>query len=455
MDDEWSIRDILSTILVAEGFEVDCAEDGAVGIQKLDESNYDLVVTDLNMPHISGIEVLKHIQSKGSATLGIVATGYGSIETAVEALKAGAFDYITKPFHLEEIKILVRKAREYQKLRSENVTLRRQLEVGQPLNLPLGDSPAMVSLNQMIRTVAMSDATVLILGESGTGKELVARAIHLLSPRSEGPMIPVNCAAIPEELLESELFGHVRGAFTGAVRDRMGRFQLADGGTIFLDEIGDMSPKLQVKLLRVLEDQQVEPVGSTKSIGVNVRILTATNQDLEQNVEHGTFRKDLFYRLNVIPIRVPPLRERREDVPLLAAYFAERFARTGKRALIRFTAAAMASLCAYSWPGNVRELEHLVERLGILHAGEEIDVGHLPEKILGERTIMAPEVVLDFPDEGIELNRLVDQYETALIAEALRKTGGRKSKAAALLRIKRTTLVERMKKKGMMEEDHA
>ena len=454
IDDEWSIRDILSSILSSEGFDVDLAEDGDEGIEKMDAKLYDLVITDLKMPRVSGIEVLRHLSKMNVHTLGIVATAFGSIESAVEALRLGAFDYITKPFHLDEIKILVHKARAFQSLKTENQSLRKELKRSNKLDNIVGSSPAIQTLNQMIRTVADSDSTILILGESGTGKELVARAIHYNSDRSNQPLIPVNCGAIPEDLLESELFGHVKGAFTGATMNRVGRFQMADGGTIFLDEIGDMSPKLQVKLLRVLQEQTFEPVGATETLKVNVRIIAATNRNLEKDVADGRFREDLFYRLNVIPINIPPLRERLDDVPLLISHFVERFNKTKSRRLAGFTEGAMAALSAYGWPGNVRELENLVERMAILHSEGMIEVQHLPEKFTGltpRPPQPAPNGAIEIPDEGIDFNQLVDDFESQLITKALEKAGGIKNKAAALLNIKRTTMVEKMKKKGMID----
>ena len=454
IDDELSIREVLSNILMAEGFAVETAEDGEQGINKLESEIYDLVITDLRMPKVEGIEVLRHLSKMNVHTLGIVATAFGTIESAVEALRLGAFDYITKPFHLDEIKIVVHKAREFQKLRDENVTLRRQLRHTIRQQNLVGQSPSIQELNNLIRTIADSDSTVLILGDSGTGKELVARELHYHSPRAEHPMIPVNCGAIPEDLLESELFGHVKGAFTGATMNRVGRFQMADGGTIFLDEIGDMSPKLQVKILRVLQEQTFEPVGGTQTIQVNVRVLTATHRNLEQAVADGQFREDLYYRLNVIPVRIPPLRDRAEDIPILIAHFIERFGKTKGRTLEGFSAEAMSALMSYAWPGNVRELENLVERMVILHSEGIIEVEHLPEKFSGlgaPVAAMAGGVPLEIPDAGIDFNALVDRYETQLIQRALEKAGGIKNKAATLLNVKRTTLVEKMKKKGLLD----
>ncbi len=449
IDDEWTIRDVLSTILEAEGFEVETADDGAVGIEKLEARDFDLVITDLKMPRTEGMEVLKHLRGKNSSTLAIVATGFGSIESAVEALKNGAYDYITKPFHLDEIRSRVRNARDYQRLRNENRDLRRQIVSAGRVDALIGNSPPMLAVKELIRTVADSDSTVLILGERGTGKELAAKAIHFHSGRARRRLIPVNCGAIPEELLESELFGHVKGAFTGATSDRAGRFELANGGTIFLDEIAEMSPRLQVKLLRVLQEHQLEPVGSTRTLDVDVRVIAATNRNLEAEVGVGRFREDLFDRLNVIPVRLPPLRERREDIALLLAHFIELFRAAKGRAIQGFDPEALAALVAYDWPGNVRELENLIERLSILHAGQTIGPDRLPERFLIADASARPPAPGGIPETGVDLNSLVEDYELRLIRSALERSQGVKTRAARLLGIKRTTLVEKMRRSGM------
>jgi len=453
IDDEWSIRDVLSGILSAEGLEVVTAGDGAEGIELLSRENFNIVITDLRMPKADGIAVLRHIQQRNPDCLGIVATAFGSVESAIEALRAGAFDYITKPFHIDEIRHLIRRAIEYRGLKKENSELRRQLQRSNRIQNIVGTSSIMKRLFDMITTVADSDSTVLILGASGTGKELVAKAIHYSSRRNAKPLVAVNCAAIPEDLLESELFGHVRGAFTGAVSDRAGRFQLADGGTIFLDEIGDMTPKLQVKVLRVLQEQEFEPVGATKTVKVNVRVLAATNQNLEERVRTGLFREDLYYRLNVIPIRLPALRERVDDVPMLLQHFVERFNRENDSRLTRFSDEAVAILQRYNWPGNVRELENLVERMSVLVREGEVTVADLPEKFQSQAGETVNEGAVIFSASGVDMNALVDEYETRLITRALEMSGGVKNRAAQLLNIKRTTLVEKMKKKGIVFED--
>ncbi|MCX7010982.1 MAG: sigma-54 dependent transcriptional regulator [Candidatus Sumerlaeota bacterium] len=451
IDDDWSIRDVLSNILRAEGFDVLTAENGEEGNKLLDEQDFQIVITDMRMPKGDGIAVLRHIQDKGLDCLGIVATAYGSVESAVEALRCGAFDYVTKPFHLDEIRHVIHRAIEYRGLRRENVQLRQELQRVNKIENIVGASAPMQRLFAMITTVADSDSTVLVLGESGTGKELVARAIHYNSRRSQRPLIAVNCAAIPEDLLESELFGHVRGSFTGAISDRPGRFALADGGTIFLDEIGDMSPKLQVKVLRVLQEHEFEPVGATQTMKVNVRVIAATNQDLETRVRDHQFREDLFYRLNVIPIRLPPLRERRDDVPLLLQHFLEKFNKENHSRLARFSEEAIALLQACPWPGNVRELENLVERMSILVGEGEVAAADLPEKFRGQTRQEFADFA-EFPPEGVDLNRLVERFEGRLIRQALDRSNGVKNQAAKLLNIKRTTLVEKIKKLGIAGE---
>lgn len=448
VDDELPIRELLSTILTGEGYSVSTASSLSEALKLIKEDFYDVIITDLKLPKGNGIDVLRQIRRLNLDTLGIVLTGFGSVESAIEALRTGAYDYITKPFHADEIKILVRKALEYKKLHKENIYLRRQIQSTHRVENIVGTSSGMQELFRLIQTVADSDSTILIFGESGTGKELVARAIHYAGPRRNHPLIPVNCGAIPEDLLESELFGHVKGAFTGAVMNRVGRFQLADGGTIFLDEIGDMSPKLQVKLLRVLQEQEFEPVGSTETIKINVRVIAATNKDLEHSVAEKRFREDLYYRLNVIPLYIPPLRERREDIPLLIQHFVEKFNKLKRRKITGFSPKAIELLQEYLWPGNVRELENLVERMAILKSVGEVTVRDLPQKFKVPEAETIP-AVGPFPEDGIDFNSVVNDFEKRLILRALNKTEGVKSHAARLLKIKRTTLVEKMKKKGI------
>ncbi len=450
-DDDWSAREVISNILTSEGFAVETASDGEEAIAKLDQATYDLLITDLKMPKVEGIQVLQHLAERHLSTIGIVATGYGSIESAIAAMRLGAFDYLTKPFHIDEIRHVVNRALEYRQLQSENTMLKRQLKTAGKIDTIVGNHPSIHRLKDLMRTVADSDSTILILGESGTGKELVARGIHHLSDRADRPLIPVNCGAIPEDLLESELFGHVKGAFTGAVTDRAGRFQLADGGTIFLDEIGDMSPKLQVKVLRVLQEQEFEPVGSTQTVKVNVRVIAATNRDLEKDVRDRRFREDLFYRLNVIPVHLPPLRERGDDLALLADHFIKKFNKTKGRRLTHFTPEALALLQRHTWPGNVRELENLVERMAILHQEGAIDSADLPERFRQphRRPGGAGGLALDLPplDQGaVDLGLIVARVEYHYIQQALALCDGVKTQAARRLAIKRTTLVEKARK---------
>ena len=451
VDDEPHICQMLATILTDQNYNIALAHNGREAIDALNKNLYSVCITDLRMPQVDGLGVLKHIHDAHMDTIGIVMTGFGNLESAVEAMRYGAFDYISKPFHADEINIAVRRALEVRRLRRENLQLKRDLNRAASSKTLIGNSPPMREVLDMINAVADSDSTVLILGESGTGKELVARMVHQKSPRQDKPLIPVNCGALPENLLESELFGHVKGAFTGAVATRMGRFQLADRGTIFLDEVGEMTPQLQVRLLRVLQEGQFEMVGAAATTRVDVRVIAATNRNLEQMVEDRSFREDLYYRLHVIPIHIAPLRERVEDVPLLIDHFIRRFNREKGRAFEGFDDEAMEALMRYPWPGNVRELENLIERCVILNPAGRTTMARLPEKYRSAGGVVAIPAVQGgrFPDSGIDLNSLVDQYETQLIARALDMSKGVKNRAAQLLNIKRTTLVEKMKKKGM------
>lgn len=450
-DDDAMLRDLLVENLELEGYSVDAVVDGEEAIAALKNRSYEIMLTDLRMPGLDGIEVLHWIRNEKLPTVGILMTGFGSIDSAIEAMKAGAFHYITKPLDFGEVRLLVRKAADFLELREENVALREQIRRLEPRHEDIvGVSTAMRRVFELVETVAATDSTVLILGESGTGKEIFARSIHSRSARAQKPMIIVNCAAIPETMLESELFGHVRGAFTGATADRPGRFRSADGGTIFLDEIAEMSPALQVKLLRVLQEQAFEPVGASESVTVNVRVIAATNRDLDKEVRNGGFREDLFYRLNVIPISLPPLRERPEDIVPLITHFSQRLAERTSRRVAGFDAETLDIMQRYHWPGNVRELENLVERMVALHSGRTVTPADLPEAIRREvvPTVAAtPEVEL--PPNGVDLPETIDRVETALVRQALRRADGVKSRAAELLGIKRTTLVQKMKRKGL------
>lgn len=449
VDDEAINREVLAEILSMEGYEVITAADGMEALENMKEMDFDLVLTDLMMPRLDGIALLSQIKEISPPTLGIVFTGFGSIETAVKAMKAGAYDYITKPLQVDEVKIAIKKALDFQRLQRENISLRRQLKKKYFFENMIGDSEGMQDIFHLIETVADSDSNILILGESGTGKELVARAIHYNSQRQNSPLIPVNCGAIPESLLESELFGHEKGAFTGAIAHRIGRFELAKGGTIFLDEIAEMSPALQVKLLRVLQGHEFERVGGTKTIKVNVRIIAATNQDLEEAVAKKTFREDLYYRLNVIPIKLPALRERKSDIPLLFAHFLEHFNLEKKKNLEGISTEAMNLLINYRWPGNVRELENLVERLVILKGRGLVLPEDLPEKFRGAYAVNSDAPRIMIPEEGISFRDITEQFERDLILQALNRSNWVKNKAAKLLGLNRTTLVEKIKKIGL------
>lgn len=469
IDDDDIVRDVLNTYLSKTGYNVTLACNGREGLDIIREENFDLIITDLMMPQISGIEVLKELKIMNISSPVIVITAYGTVQNAVEAMKHGAFDYITKPFNLEEFGIVVNRAIGISKLQKENLLLKKQLKKKYRFEGLVGDSTGMQKVYEMIEKIADTESTVLITGESGTGKEMIAKTIHYESSRCNAPFIPVNCAAIPKDLLESELFGHEKGAFTGALNTRIGRFELANNGTLFLDEVGELAPHLQVKLLRVLQEREFERVGGIKTIKVDVRILAATNSDLEKAVKEGRFREDLYYRLNVIPLHIPPLRERRDDIPLLIDHFAVEFARKRKRQPLRFTKEAMNALVHYEWPGNVRELKNLVERLTILVNNDLVTINDLPEKFNAitsssystsmlinaspNLSIANLSEIKDLTDDGIDLNKLINDIERDMILRALEKAGGIKSKAASLLKLNRTTLIEKMKKMGLMSSN--
>ena len=445
VDDEEVNREFLQELLQHEGYEVATAADGAAGLQLLEQQPVQVLLSDLRMPGMNGVDLIRQAKEFSPSTIGIIFTGYATIETAVDAIKAGAYDYINKPFRADEILVVLKRALEYQRLNRENVSLRKQLKAKYRFDNIVSDHHKMQAIFELVEKVSDSDSTVLIYGESGTGKELIARAIHYNSYRQDKPLIPINCGAIPEELLESELFGYEKGAFTGATASRTGRFELAHGGTLFLDEIGEMSPALQVKLLRVLQEREFERVGGTRTIKIDVRIIAATNKDLETMVDNQQFREDLFYRLNVIPIMLPPLRERQSDIPLLAAYFIERFNAEKKRHIEGIAPEALERLCNYHWPGNVRELENVIERITILKGEGMITIHDLPERL--SRTFANGTVPnVDVPDEGLDFDTVVQSFEKQLLTKALEKTQGVKSKAAELLHMNRTTLVEKVKK---------
>jgi two-component system, NtrC family, response regulator PilR len=440
VDDERSMRELLSIMLRRDGHEVLLAEDGVAAIQLLEHERVDVLITDIRMPQVSGVDVLREAKRIDPDIISIVMTAFASTDTAVEALRLGAADYVNKsPSAANELRLRVRKELERRQLQHENVLLKRALQSTHQFSNIIGRSDAMMAVFQLIETIAPTSSTVLITGESGTGKELVARAIHFNSLRKERPFVAVNCGALPETLLESELFGHMRGAFTGADTNKKGLLEIAEKGTVFLDEIGEMSPLVQVKLLRVLQERKFRRLGGTEEVDADIRIITATNRDLSKMVADGTFREDLFYRINVIPIRLPALRERAEDVPLLAEHFAARFAEQMGKPITGISGGAIAALKAYSWPGNIRELENAIERAVALERTPTILADSLPEAvreahgIAGSLAAAAAPADGGFPEEGIDLEQHVQHIEREYIAEALRRAGGVKVKAAEML----------------------
>lgn len=442
VEDEDLSRDSLTRLLKMTGFNVRGAASGKAALSFLSHEQFDIIITDLFLPDINGIDILKQVKELSPHTEVILITGHASAETAVKAMKEGAFDYITKPLNFDELSILITKALEKRQLLTENVYLKQQLHNKYDFANIIGSSPAMQRLFSRMKRIANTDSTVLILGESGTGKELVARALHFNSQRRDKPFIPVNCAAIPENLLESELFGHIKGAFTGAIRDKVGKFEAANSGSIFLDEIGIMPMHLQTKLLRILQEQEVERIGSSKTIQLDVRVISATNVNLEEEVKNGNFREDLYYRLNVIPIQLPPLRERAEDILPLLKHFVEKNCTEMKRPLMSISNDALEVLETYRWPGNVRELENMVERIVALTDGDRITTNDIPANI-------REEVLTRVTERGVDLVQTVNEIERKMICDALVLANGVKAKAAAMLKLNRTTLVEKMRRLGI------
>jgi len=446
VDDEADLRGPTAERLSDRGFEVVEAASGEQALELLDQFAFDLMVTDFRLPGMDGTQLIDAARQRYPSIVAIVITGYGTVRDAVEAIKKGASDFITKPFHFDELMHVIQKSMEQGRLRSENAYLRSQLEERYQFEGIIGRSRAMQPLFSMLETVARTTSTVLITGETGTGKEVIAKAIHHNSPRKTHKFVAINCGAIPETLLEAELFGHERGAFTGAVGMRQGRFEQASKGTIFLDEVGTMSLGLQTKLLRALQERAFERVGGNQTIKVDVRVIAATNSALQEMIKEGSFRADLYFRLNVIPITLPPLRDRREDIPLLVAHFLKKFA---PDAPPQMSQSAMRSLMAYPWPGNVRQLENAIERAVTLSGGRtEIDVTDL----LPEMQDVPPPTAtpyVDLPDEGMDLGAYLSSLERDLIKRALDRTRGNRNKASEVLHIKRTTLVEKMKRLGL------
>jgi DNA-binding NtrC family response regulator len=448
VEDETSLREAIAEQLADHGYEVDQADSGEAAIARLADFAYDIIITDLRLPGIDGSSVVEAAVGRYPDLIAIVVTGYGTLKDAVDAIKRGARDFVSKPFQIDELLHVLDSALEQRRLRSENAYLRAQLEERYRFEGVVGKSRAMAHLFQLLETVAATNSTLLIAGETGTGKEVVARAIHHNSPRRIHRFVALNCSAIPETLLEAELFGHVRGAFTGAVANRLGRLEQAHKGTLFLDEVGTMSAALQMKVLRVLQEREFERVGDSHTTKVDVRVIAATNNDLGRMVADGLFREDLFYRLNVIPVQLPSLRERKEDIPLLVQHFLEKFGadHASSRPVVTVSQEAMRRLMAYAWPGNVRQLENAIERAFALSVGRsQIEVRDLPPEIqLARELALSPAITL--PEDGIDLQRFVATIERELIQRSLERTGGNKERAARLLNLKRTTLVEKLKR---------
>lgn len=445
VDDERKMRRVLQILLDQMGIESIPAENGEAALDRFAEEKVHLVLTDLKMPGMDGIELLKRVRALDPEVPVIVLTAHGTVQTAVDAMKQGAFDYILKPFDVEAIELIIRKALELHQYRTENQFLREQTATPSAFENLVGSSPAMQAIYELIRQVGPTKSAVLITGETGTGKELVARAIHNLSPRNNTLFVPLNCAAIPAELLESELFGHTRGAFTGAQTDRTGKFELADGGTLFLDEIGDMAYPLQAKLLRVLQEGVIERLGSNKRIVVDARVISSTNRDLSAAMRDGKFREDLYYRLNVFNIELPPLRERREDIAPLAEFFLDKFARELGKVDLTLNPDARHLLEQHYWPGNVRELQNLMERAAVLCSGQQIDASFFRVLLPQQRAASAPE-----PEpETLRLEPALEELERKLILRALGAANDNKTHAAQLLGVSERTLWYKLKRYGL------
>jgi two-component system response regulator PilR (NtrC family) len=440
VDDEKSMREILEIFLTSEGYKVSVAENGEKAIDAVKKDIYDLVITDMNMPKVGGLELLKNVKQLNPDTIVVIITAFGTTESAVEAMKLGSYDYIQKPFQMDDIRLVVKNALEKQKLQKDVSILKQQLKPPSLENI-IGSSQSMQTLFSVISKTAESNASVLIIGESGTGKELAAKAIHSLSPRKDNHFVAINCAAIPEGLLESELFGHMKGAFTGAASNKQGLFELANEGTLFLDEIGEMPMSLQAKLLRVIEGGTFRRVGGLSDLQVDVRIVSATNKNVQDLIEKNLFREDLYFRLNVLSVKIPPLRERRDDIPLLIDHFLKKFAGDRKQ----FSKEAIETLSNYKWKGNVRELENITERVVLLCDSDVIDIENLPEEIKS----MPGKAKVALPESGMDIEKLMEDTEKAYLLKALEKTNGVKTEAAKLLKITFRSLRHKLKKYGI------
>ncbi len=447
VDDEENLRHVLSVVLQRDGYQTDEASDGNEALEKIKSQPYDIVLCDIKMPGLDGMNLLEHLKKDpGESPTIIMMSAYATHDDAIEAMKKGAYDYIPKPFKPDEVLLTLRKAQERERLRKENLWLRREVEKEYSFDNIVSTSQSMLEIFNLIKKVAEYKSTVLITGESGTGKELVAKAIHYNSDRAKGPFVPINCGAIPENLLESELFGHLRGAFTDATRSKKGLFEEAHGGTLLLDEIGELPKFLQVKILRVLQESEIRRIGDTKTIKVDVRIIAATAKDLAKEVERGAFREDLYYRLNVISIHLPPLRERKMDIPALVQHFITKYNQRLGTSITEVTKEALRALMAYNWPGNVRELENVIERAMVLSTSQKIELQHLPDTVLDSKKDAALPV---FPENELSIKKAMQAIEKDLITRALEKTNRNRTHAAKLLEISHRTLLYKIEEYGI------
>ncbi len=449
VDDERSMRDVLSIMLKRAGYDVTVATDGEEAIAQIEKELFDLVITDLKMPKAGGLDVLKAVKECSPDSVVLIITAFASAESAVEAMKLGAYDYLTKPFQVDEVQLNIRNALERRRLATENMLLKREVAAKTPETQLIGNSDAMRKVFDVIKKVADTKSNVLICGESGTGKELVARAIHANSARARMPFVTVNCSALPEALLESELFGHMKGSFTGAIANKAGLFEVANGGSVFLDEIGDTTPAIQVKLLRVLQEREFRRVGGTRDVKVDVRVIAATNKDLEKAVADGTFREDLYYRLDVIPVKLPPLRQRTEDIPLLVQHFLEKFTRGGGKPVPALSPEVLKLLLAHEWKGNVRELENLIERVVAFGSGGVMKAEDVEGWLHRPAPAGKSAYPTDLPPEGLNLENLIDSIEKDLLFKALERARWVKKRAAKLLQLNARSFRYRLSKFGI------
>jgi DNA-binding NtrC family response regulator len=449
VDDEKSILELLKKVFIKKGYSVKTSISAAKAFELIDENDFDLILTDIRLPQKSGMDILKYVMKKKPEIPVIMMTAYGTIKQAVEAFKIGAVDYVVKPFDIEELKIVVAHGLEKRKLKEENILLKRELKDKFNIENIIGKSKIMQELFNLIKKISATDSTVLIYGESGTGKEIAARAIHINSHRKDKPFVTINCGALPENLLESELFGHAKGSFTGAIAEKKGMFEVAEKGTLFLDEVGEMSPSTQVKLLRALQERKIRKVGGVKEIDTDVRIIAATNQDIKQRIKEGRFREDLFYRLNILYFEMPPLRKRREDVPLLVSHFLEKYCKKMGRKMKRLVPEVISVLESYYWPGNVRELENVIERIVAIEERGTVTLGSLPKEIVSPQSSLEEDLVLQ---DGFSLNKKLDETSRSYLQKALKISEGSLKKTASLLGLNYRSLRYLIEKFGLKSE---